>query len=76
LAQATDPNEVARVIAHAVTTDEPKLRYAMSWGGPEIVAGRSAMSDEDWVALGLPADDSEYYERFSEAFGVDIRPES
>jgi len=74
LAQATDPNEVARVIAEAITTDRPKLRYAMSWGGPEIVAGRLAMSDEEWVALGMPVDDGEYYERFSEAFGIDIRP--
>jgi NAD(P)-dependent dehydrogenase (short-subunit alcohol dehydrogenase family) len=74
LAQATDPSEVARVIAEAITTDRPKLRYAMSWAGPEIVAGRLAMSDEEWVALGMPADDDEYYERFGEAFGVDIRP--
>jgi NAD(P)-dependent dehydrogenase (short-subunit alcohol dehydrogenase family) len=72
--QATDPMEVAEVIYHAYTTDEPKLRYAMSWGGPEIVAGRNAMTDEDWVAMGATDDDDEYYRRFKEAFGVSIGP--
>lgn len=74
LGDATDPAEVAEVIGHAITTDQPKLRYTMSWGGPEITAGRAAMSDEEWVALGLPATDEEYYQRFSDAFGVNIRP--
>jgi len=73
LAEATDPAEVAELIEHVITTDDPKLRYTVSWGGPEIDQARRAMSDEDWVALGLPEDDDEYYERFSEAFGVDIR---
>ncbi|MGD9754574.1 MAG: SDR family oxidoreductase [Acidimicrobiia bacterium] len=75
IASATDPFEVAQVIHHAITTDEPKLRYTVSWGGPEIDAGRRAMTDEEWVALGLPLDDDEYYDRFSTAFGVDIRPQ-
>ncbi|MPY94522.1 MAG: SDR family NAD(P)-dependent oxidoreductase [Acidimicrobiia bacterium] len=70
---ATPPEEVAALVHHAVTTDKPKLRYACSWGGAEIVAGRQAMSDEDWVALGALEDDDEYYARFSEVFGVDIR---
>jgi hypothetical protein len=74
MAGATDPFEVAEVIAHAITTDQPRLRYTVSWGGAEIVAGREAMADEEWVALGLPADDGEYYQRFTDAFGVDIRP--
>ena len=46
----------------------------MSWGGEEIVRGRERMSDEDWVALGAIEDDAEYYDRFSELFGLDIRP--
>lgn len=74
MAGATDPFEVAEVIAHAIDTDEPKLRYTVSWGGAEIDGARRAMADEDWVALGVPEDDAEYYDRFSAAFGVDIRP--
>ncbi|MEY2401360.1 MAG: hypothetical protein QOJ08_1471, partial [Ilumatobacteraceae bacterium] len=72
--QATDPFEVARLIDHAITTDTPRLRYAVSWAGPEIVSGREAMTDEDWVALGRFTDDDEYYSAFRSAFGVDIAP--
>jgi NAD(P)-dependent dehydrogenase (short-subunit alcohol dehydrogenase family) len=74
LAEATDPFEVAEVIRHAVTTDTPQLRYAMSWGGRELIEGRAAMSDADWVALGALEDDAAYYARFHELFGVDIAP--
>ncbi|MEX2627942.1 MAG: SDR family oxidoreductase [Ilumatobacteraceae bacterium] len=72
IAHATDPFEVAAIIQHAIETDQPSLRYAVSWAGPEIVAGRAELSDEEWVALGAAADDSEYVERFRAAFGVDI----
>lgn len=72
MAAATDPFEVAAVIQEAIETDRPRLRYPVSWGGPEIIAGRAALSDEDWVAMGTIADDGEYAERFREVFGVDI----
>jgi len=74
IAEATDPMEVARVIHHALTTDEPKLRYAMSWGGQGMIDGRNAMTDAEWVELGAIEDDAEYYARFQEHFGVDIAP--
>ncbi|MEQ1701261.1 MAG: SDR family oxidoreductase [Ilumatobacteraceae bacterium] len=73
LAHATDPFEVARLIEHAITTDEPKLRYAVSWGAQGMIDGRAAMTDEQWVALGNVADDNEYYDGFQAAFGVDLR---
>ena len=73
LASATDPFEVGAVIHHAVTTEEPKLRYQMSWGSRELIEGRARMSDEDWVALGAVEDDDEYYDRFRELFGLELR---
>ena len=73
LVNATDPFEVAAVIHHAVTTDEPQLRYPVSWGGHELVDGRAAMSDADWVALGTHTDDDAYYDAFQAAFGLDLR---
>jgi NAD(P)-dependent dehydrogenase (short-subunit alcohol dehydrogenase family) len=76
ISEATDPLEVAQVIHHAITTDEPELRYAMSWGGQGMVDGRQAMTDAEWVELGAIEDDTEYYLRFQEHFGVDIRPTS
>jgi NAD(P)-dependent dehydrogenase (short-subunit alcohol dehydrogenase family) len=71
---ATDPFEVAEVIHHAVTTDEPRLRYVTSWGAAELIQGRDRMTDADWVALGAAPDDAAYYARFEELFGLDIRP--
>lgn len=71
---ATDPFEVAEVIHHAVTTDQPRLRYVTSWGAAELISGRERMADTDWVSLGAAPDDATYYTRFEELFGLDIRP--
>ncbi|MFN8020774.1 MAG: SDR family oxidoreductase [Acidimicrobiales bacterium] len=73
MAHATDPFEVAAVIHHAITTDQPQLRYAVSWGGRELVDGRARMSDEDWVALGAHEDDDAYYDDFAARFDLDLR---
>jgi len=72
LAHATDPFEVGKVVHHAITTDQPKLRYAVSWGAKELIDGRAAMTDEQWVALGAIADDEDYYAEFADKFGLDI----
>ena len=73
LAQATPAEEVAAVIHEAITTDEPKLRYRVSWGSDAIAAGRAAMTDEEWVALGAIEDDDEYVAAFERYFGLDLR---
>lgn len=75
LANATDPVDVGAVILHAVTTAEPQLRYPVSWGGRELIEGRAAMSDADWVALGAYGDeaDTAYYDAFQRHFGLDLR---
>jgi NAD(P)-dependent dehydrogenase (short-subunit alcohol dehydrogenase family) len=73
--RATDPFEVAEVIHHAVTTDQPQLRYRTSWGGEELIRGRERMTDADWVSLGAAPDDATYYARFEQLFGLDIRPQ-
>jgi len=73
IANATDPMEVAALIHHAVTTEEPRLRYACSWGGPELIEGRKAMTDEEWVALGAHEADEAYAADFQSKFGLDIR---
>ena len=72
MAQATDPMEVGDVVLHAIETDEPRLRYTVSWGGRELVEGRRRMSDEHWVALGAIEDDADYAAAFQAAFGLDI----
>ena len=74
IAQATDPFEVGEVVRHAIETDDPQLRYQVSWGGAELVQRRATMDDRDWVALGAIEDDAEYYRRFQELFDLDIAP--
>jgi NAD(P)-dependent dehydrogenase (short-subunit alcohol dehydrogenase family) len=74
IAQATDPVEVAKVIEHALTTDRPKLRYAVSWGGQELIDGRTTMTDEEWVELGDHEHDSDYYDEFERRFHLALRP--
>jgi hypothetical protein len=71
-AHATAADEVAKVVHHAVTTDNPVLRYPVSWGGPEILSRRPHISDENWTALGRITDDDEYYRAFTDTFGLDI----
>ena len=72
-ANATDPLEVAKIIDHAITTDEPQLRYACSWGGPEIAERRKTLPDNQWVDMMRAQTDDEYYDRFEAAFGVNLR---
>ena len=69
---ASPAEDVAEVIHHAAVTDNPRLRYACSWGGETITAGRQSMSDEQWVKLGAALDDEEYYSEFAQYFGVDL----
>jgi len=72
MAGATDPFEVGRVIERAITTDDPQLRYPVSWGGTEMAALHDRIDDADWIGLGTIEDDADYITRFNEIFGVDI----
>jgi NAD(P)-dependent dehydrogenase (short-subunit alcohol dehydrogenase family) len=72
IAEATPAEEVAVVIHEAISTDQPKLRYRVSWGSDEIVRGRAAMTDEEWVALGAITDDARYVAAFERYFGLDL----
>ncbi len=73
IANSTDPFDVARVIEEAITTDEPKLRHPVSWGGEEMASRHDRIADADWLELGRIEDDDVYTERFREILGVDIR---
>jgi len=72
-ANATDPFEVAGVIHDAITTDEPRLRYPVSWGGAELAELHDRIDDADWIALGAVEEDDDYYDRFHQVFGLDLR---
>ena len=69
---ASDAVEVAAIVLHSIETDEPRLRYPVSWGGQAIAEGRAAMTDEQWVEMGLAESLTDYVAAFKENFGVDI----
>ncbi len=69
---AADAEEVAEVILESIETDEPKLRYPVSWGGASIIAGRAAMTDEEWVEMGRIETLADYITAFRDRFGIDI----
>lgn len=70
---ATDAVDVANVILQAIETDDPQLRYIVSWAATELTAGRAAMSDADWFSLGraVPVRD-EYRAEFQRIFDLDL----
>ena len=72
ITNATPAEEVGALIHHAITTDTPQLRYACSWAGPEIVAGRAAQSDSDWVTMSATENDSDYFDAFKTVYGVGL----
>ncbi len=73
-AEANVPaDHVAETILTALTDPSPRLRYTCAWGGKELTEGRARMSDADWQALGMAADDETYYKDFERLFGLDLR---
>ena len=72
MSNATPAEDVGALIHHAITTDTPQLRYACSWAGPEIVAGRAKQSDTEWVSMAASENDSDYFGAFKTAYGVDL----
>ena len=73
MANATDPFEVAEVIHEAITTEEHRLRYPVSWGGAELAELHDRIDDSDWIAMGAIDEDEDYYRAFHGVFGLDLR---
>lgn len=67
------PSSVAAVVQQSIDDTSARLRYVCAWGGEELADGREGVSDADWLSLGSAANDDEYFDRFEQAFGLDIR---
>jgi NAD(P)-dependent dehydrogenase (short-subunit alcohol dehydrogenase family) len=74
LERATEPEEVAKTIDHAIHTHDPKLRYRVGWDADLFATRRTAMSDEEYLALARAESDEAYLEAFERCWGLDIRP--
>ena len=67
-ATAADPQRVADAVHHAIVTDTPRLRHLVGVDAEVYVGGRARMSDEEWVALGGPMTDEEFFAEFAARF--------
>ena len=68
-AAAQDPQEVAQVIEHAITTDQPKLRYLVGVDAGVFMTERPKMSDEEYVqSFGRIQTDEEFFAEFMRRF--------
>jgi len=67
--------DTADVIARAIHTSEPRLRYLVGRDAETILAKRARMTDEDFVAMGRCESDEDFYAAFARHFGIDVRPD-
>jgi hypothetical protein len=72
LKQPAMPDLVADAIYHALTTDDPKLRYLVGPDAQVLIPGRQSVSDEEWIALGQEMSDEEVDKAFMDLFGLDM----
>ncbi len=66
------PEAVATTIAGAIADPSDRLRYPCAYG-EDLGDRRARLDDADWVGLGRAGDDDEYFDRFRDAFGLDLR---
>lgn len=70
-AEGSTAGLVANAIAAAVADTQPRLRYLVGADAQRNLAGRAALSDEDWVALHGLDRTSDFFARWAEVFGID-----
>jgi hypothetical protein len=68
----TQPERVAETIIEAIETPNYKLRWLVGDDAESLDAGRRAMSDEQWIAMGDELSDEDYNARFKEHFGITL----
>jgi NAD(P)-dependent dehydrogenase (short-subunit alcohol dehydrogenase family) len=67
------PDMVARSICDAVECKTNQLRFVVGADAQSFIAGRDAISDEDWVAMGEDLTDERYNELFEARFGMKLK---
>lgn len=64
----SDPQTVAESIELALGDADRRFRYRVTPDAEVLVAGRSRMSDEDWIAIGRHGSDEEFFQEFASRF--------
>ena len=72
LGAPTMPDAVADVVWHAITTDEPRLRYTVGPDAELLAAAHLAVGSDEWVVRSIDPDDAAWAEWFGDASGVPI----
>jgi NAD(P)-dependent dehydrogenase (short-subunit alcohol dehydrogenase family) len=72
LQNPTLPGAVAEMVAHAVTTGNPRLRYLVGDDARIAINGRKGITDEDWVEDGRKMTDEQYFEAMYKRYGTDL----
>lgn len=65
--------DVAATIHQAATTSNPKLRWLVGEDAFKLVGKRQQMSDEQWVALGDPMDETDYNAAYKRLFDIELK---
>lgn len=63
-----DPRVVAEAIEHAISTNEPKLRYLVGADAQVFADGREKVSDENWLEFGREMSEDEFWTEFATRF--------
>jgi NAD(P)-dependent dehydrogenase (short-subunit alcohol dehydrogenase family) len=72
LQDAKPPGLVAEVIDEALDADPPRLRWPVGPYAKEMINGRQAMTDEEWVDIGRPMTEEELVSVGHKLLGVAI----
>jgi NAD(P)-dependent dehydrogenase (short-subunit alcohol dehydrogenase family) len=72
LADAKPPSLVAEVIDEALHAEPPRLRWPVGRHAMEMINGRRAMTDEEWVDLGLPMTEEELVSAGRKLLGIAV----
>ena len=70
--RAVSPELVAETILEAATTEEYKLRWPVGSDAEGMMKARNQLPSEEWVKMGGNLSDTEYNDKFSEYFGVNL----
>jgi NAD(P)-dependent dehydrogenase (short-subunit alcohol dehydrogenase family) len=68
LAANAHPKAVAEAIEHAISTEQPKLRYPVGIDATVFLEGRARLTDEEWLDFGAPMSDEEFWALFARTF--------
>ncbi len=73
LKNPAQPSVVAEKVLEIIDSGTLQLRHPVGPDSEPLLAWRSSMTDEEWVAL-FGASDDVWYERLEHDFGMEIRP--